>query len=259
MYALAQAMLESERQDGAHLTIEHRNARTMLDTLHREQRARGLVPAPTPTPAPAPPPPAPAAPAGGYGAFAPHPYATYAGQRLANASGSSDGSGAAPAYAQYAGAGLPAAGMPLFTSAPMSSLGAGWSRTSSGSHSASPAPAPAPVAAAAAPVPVQLPASAVPALKELGIVPVPAGTLAPGAPRPQCVLAGVQQDGALLALEINIGSLSQPQRHGLAVLLGSIMTGRAPGVASAASTASAGQAGPSAATSPAASTSATGE
>uniref|UniRef100_A0A0W0FGX0 Uncharacterized protein n=1 Tax=Moniliophthora roreri TaxID=221103 RepID=A0A0W0FGX0_MONRR len=71
-------------------------------------------------------------------------------------------------------------------------------------------------------IPVQLPVSSLPALHQLGIIPVPAST-APtsGQPAPPAVLRG--SNGTMLSLEINVSLLQPNQMSGLAVILNSLM------------------------------------
>ncbi|KAJ7045581.1 hypothetical protein C8F04DRAFT_1334014 [Mycena alexandri] len=75
-------------------------------------------------------------------------------------------------------------------------------------------------------IPVQLPISSLPALLALGIQPVAATTLAPGAAQPPAVLRGSSADGTLLNLEINVSSLQTAQTNGLAIVLNSLMAAR---------------------------------
>jgi hypothetical protein len=73
-------------------------------------------------------------------------------------------------------------------------------------------------------IPVQLPVSSLPALHALGIQPVAATSLAPGAAQPPAVLRGSSADGTTLSLEINVSLLQAAQMSGLAIILNSLMT-----------------------------------
>ncbi|KAJ7783245.1 hypothetical protein B0H16DRAFT_1496076 [Mycena metata] len=75
-------------------------------------------------------------------------------------------------------------------------------------------------------IPVQLPVSSLPALLALGISPVAATTLAPGAAQPPAVLRSSSADGTLLNLEINVSMLQAAQTNGLAIVLNSLMAAR---------------------------------
>ncbi|KAJ7188166.1 hypothetical protein C8R46DRAFT_1053874 [Mycena filopes] len=77
-------------------------------------------------------------------------------------------------------------------------------------------------------IPVQLPVSSLPALHALGIHPVSATTLAPGAAQPPAILRGSSPDGALLNLEINVSLLQAVQMSGLALVLNSLMAHTSP-------------------------------
>ncbi|KAJ7703131.1 hypothetical protein B0H17DRAFT_922683 [Mycena rosella] len=72
-------------------------------------------------------------------------------------------------------------------------------------------------------IPVQLPVSSLPALHALGIQPVAATSLAPGAAQPPAVLRGSSADGTMLSLEINVSLLQAAQMSGLAIVLNSLM------------------------------------
>ncbi|KAJ7178488.1 hypothetical protein C8R43DRAFT_973504 [Mycena crocata] len=72
-------------------------------------------------------------------------------------------------------------------------------------------------------IPVQLPVSSLPALHALGIQPVAATSLAPGAAQPSAVLRGSSANGTVLNLEINVSLLQQAQMSGLAIVLNSLM------------------------------------
>ncbi|KAJ7096256.1 hypothetical protein C8R44DRAFT_812548 [Mycena epipterygia] len=72
-------------------------------------------------------------------------------------------------------------------------------------------------------IPVQLPVSSLPALHALGIQPVAATSLAPGAAQPPAVLRGSSANGTMLNLEINVSLLQAAQMSGLAIVLNSLM------------------------------------
>ncbi|KAJ7084447.1 hypothetical protein B0H15DRAFT_398490 [Mycena belliarum] len=74
-------------------------------------------------------------------------------------------------------------------------------------------------------IPVQMPVSSLPALHALGIQPVAATSLAPGAAQPPAVLRGSSADGTVVNLEINVSLLQAAQVNGLALVLNSLMSG----------------------------------
>jgi hypothetical protein len=212
-FVLTQSALEYERTDGANLTVELRNARTTLDQVQKELRAKQALLPPQPQA---------------------QPPVSQRHVKAISLSNTPVPSFAAQSYESQAPT-------PVSTSMPMSY---GYNlpyhpvapALASAAPTLAPAPAPAPVAATnAAQVPVQIPVSALSALTQLGIIPVAETSLSPGVPRPQCVLTGIHQNGTMLSLELNVGSLRGNQVNGLALLLGSLMTGRdaAPGPAPA--------------------------
>jgi len=96
-------------------------------------------------------------------------------------------------------------------------------------------PLPSPINNAA--IPVQLPVASLPALRALGIHPVPAASIAEGQPTPPAVLRGSTANGTMLMLEINVSLLQSAQMSGLAMVLNSLMS-RASGGTAATGTAS---------------------
>lgn len=72
-------------------------------------------------------------------------------------------------------------------------------------------------------IPVQLPLTAMPALSRLGIVPIPAASVADGQPAPPAILRGTSSNG-MLNIEINISLLQPTQMSGLALILNSLMS-----------------------------------
>ncbi|KAG6900255.1 hypothetical protein C0993_000708 [Termitomyces sp. T159_Od127] len=80
-------------------------------------------------------------------------------------------------------------------------------------------------------IPVQLPVASLPALHALGIVPVPAASLAAdGQPQPAAILRGSSSNGSMLSLEINVSLLQSAQMSGLAMVLNSLMSKSSPSV-----------------------------
>lgn len=74
-------------------------------------------------------------------------------------------------------------------------------------------------------IPVQLPVSSLPALRALGINPVPSTSLpASGQPQPPAVLRSSSANGTMLSLEINVSLLQSAQMSGLAMVLNSLMS-----------------------------------
>jgi hypothetical protein len=222
MYTLAHNALESERSDATNLTIELRTARTTLDQLQREQRLQQHAAHPQAKP------PAHAQPAQQPQNAQSYPYSAYMYQpgSVATAPNGSVGMHAQPtpvatsvstaALARAAStATWPSVVRPMATTTTATTT-----TTTNGPTTDSLTTAPA------APVPVQIPVSALSTLTQLGIVPVAEASLVPGQARPQCVMTGIQQNGTMLSLEINIGSLQSTQINGLAHLLGSLMAGR---------------------------------
>lgn len=79
------------------------------------------------------------------------------------------------------------------------------------------------------PIPVQLPVRLVPALTQLGIVPVPLASVPPkSSPQPACVQLGTVGGGVALSLTINLSLLQPGQMSGLAVLLNSLVPASSP-------------------------------
>lgn len=73
-------------------------------------------------------------------------------------------------------------------------------------------------------IPFQIPVASLPALKALGIMPVPKkGLPSSSEPPPAAVLVGVTENGNMLSLEINPQLLQQPQLSGLAILLSGLV------------------------------------
>ncbi|KAJ7218007.1 hypothetical protein GGX14DRAFT_517407 [Mycena pura] len=81
---------------------------------------------------------------------------------------------------------------------------------------------PTPAATTSNTIPVQVPVASLPALHALGIQPVAAGTLVPGAIQPPAVLRGSSVDGTMLNLDINVSLLQSAT--GLAMMLNSLLT-----------------------------------
>ncbi|KAJ7770177.1 hypothetical protein DFH07DRAFT_267450 [Mycena maculata] len=105
-----------------------------------------------------------------------------------------------------------------------------YAQQSYGQAGAFPAPPAAPATNANYPqypanvaIPVQLPVSSLPALHALGIQPVAASSLTPGAAQPPAVLRGSTENGTILTLEINVSLLQSAQMNGLAIVLNSLM------------------------------------
>lgn len=133
-----------------------------------------------------------------------------------------------PAYATAYTPSTPSAASALATS------------TTSATQGASTASSPAPVASVAASqpyyrahttsattagtisaIPVQLPVTHLPALKAIGLDPVPVSSLPPsGQPRPAAVLRS--QTATTLQIEINVASLQPAQMNGLALILNTL-------------------------------------
>ena len=73
-------------------------------------------------------------------------------------------------------------------------------------------------------IPIQIPVTSLPALKALGIMPVPRRALPPTSePQPAAILLGVTENGNMLSLEINPHLLQPPQLSGLAILLSGLV------------------------------------
>jgi hypothetical protein len=210
-YALSLSVLESERTDVSQVTIELRNARTSWDKLQREQRTQQA----------ANPPPIQSQPAAN--AFsqtshvANHVDTPSAGYYRGTATSLPTISQSTPTPVST----TTTQPFPYFATA--TRLPPSTPQTVTPVSTVSMHPSAAVNTTASAPVPVQLPVTALGVLKKLGIIPVPVTQLQAGQSRPQCVLTGTQQNGTLLSLEINVGSLQSVQVNGLAMLLGSLM------------------------------------
>lgn len=114
---------------------------------------------------------------------------------------------------------------------------------------APPQPSPAYMYQPGSAIPVQLPVSSLPALHQLGIVPIHATSLPPeGQPQPAAILRGSSTDGTMLSLEINVSLLQSAQMSGLAIILNSLVarnTSQAATAAAATATTPATQYNPS--------------
>ncbi|PBK74234.1 hypothetical protein ARMSODRAFT_1081195 [Armillaria solidipes] len=182
---LAQAVLEGERADTVTLNNELRTARSELDRLEREKRVATNAQRTSYYMATQPVTPATTASRPYYHSY---PYA----------------------YAQAYGAPVQQSSTSSFSVAPVT-----------------PAPtAPAPTAPyqIGSAIPVQLPVSSLPALHQLGIVPVAPTSVTDGQPAPPAVLRGSSANGTMLSLEINVSVLQSSQMSGLAVILNSLMS-----------------------------------
>jgi hypothetical protein len=87
-------------------------------------------------------------------------------------------------------------------------------------------------------IPLQIPVTSLPALRALGIMPVPKATLPPPSePQPAAVLIGSTAGGTMLSIEVNAALLQASQMSGLAILLsGLVQTGGGSTATTAAST-----------------------
>ncbi|KAK7053324.1 hypothetical protein VNI00_003950 [Paramarasmius palmivorus] len=187
---LGQLALESDRADMALLHSEVRAARNELDRLERAKRA-AAAPARTSTYYPSQAQAQPQIPSQTQTTTTPTPVAQTTYYR-AYPYAYAQAYGAAPATA-------PAAPPPV-----------------------APPPASTSYQAGVA-IPVQLPVSSLPALHQLGIIPVPAPVVpTTGQAAPPAVLRG--SNGTMLSLEINVSLLQPNQMSGLAVILNSLMT-----------------------------------
>ncbi|KAK0212562.1 hypothetical protein DFS33DRAFT_1282655 [Desarmillaria ectypa] len=182
---LAQAVLEGERADTVTLNNELRTARTELDRLEREKRVATNAQRTS-----------------YYMATQPATPTTTANR---------------PYYHSYPYAYAQAYGAPV-------------QQSSTSSFSVAPV-TPAPAAPTAmtpyqpgSAIPVQLPVSSLPALHQLGIVPVAPTSVTDGQPAPPAVLRGSSANGTMLSLEINVSVLQSAQMSGLAVILNSLMS-----------------------------------
>ncbi|KAK0195699.1 hypothetical protein F5146DRAFT_1026722 [Armillaria mellea] len=202
---LAQAVLEGERADTVTLNNELRTARSELDRLEREKRVATNAQRTS-----------------YYMTTQPVTPATTASR---------------PYYHSYPYAYAQAYGAPVQQS----------STSSFSVASVTPAPS-APAATApyqiGSAIPVQLPVSSLPALHQLGIVPVAPTSVTDGQPAPPAVLRGSSANGTMLSLEINVSVLQSSQMSGLAVILNSLMSrsssGASTGVAAMAAGTTAG-------------------
>ncbi|OCH92282.1 hypothetical protein OBBRIDRAFT_833513 [Obba rivulosa] len=254
-YVLAHALLETERTETTMLNTELRNARSELDRLERERKAAAPPSTPT-TPATPARPTAPsyyaqpATPASAYSAayrgYA-YPYGAYGTSQYTYNPAHYDPNAvyASTSYATttqpnlYAAAAYPPATPTQTYTPPVSTQTPAPSSTPASTATNAPAqtlPASQTVAqnpqyqtsttARTNAIPVQLPAASMPALSALGIIPVPVASLPPSdKPQPAAVLKGTTHNGAIVNLEINVGSLQQAQMSGLALILNTL-TGR---------------------------------
>lgn len=237
-YVLAQAVLEAERAETAAVNAELRAARSELEKIERERRASAPAPAPPTTPRPTTYYPTaastPSPYASQYRGYA-YPYATPYGTAQYTLS---------PAFQSATYNTTPNVqrsmyGTP-FTPAAPSATPAAAASTASTTQAASAASAPASATSVAAPqpyyrphtstastagtisaIPVQLPVTHLPALKAIGLDPVPVTSLPPsGQPRPAAILRS--QTATTLQIDINVASLQPPQMNGLALILNTL-------------------------------------
>lgn len=207
-YALAQAVLDSERTETAWLNAELRTARGELDKIERERRAAN------------PPPPrtsyynSPTIPSSTLQSqwYRPHPYAY--SQPYTTVS--------TPMNITYT---TPVTSAAFAAPAPTTAAAATTPATTTSATTTTAAPSPSlPASTAGKSIPVQLPVSSLPALHALGITPVPAASLTAGQALPPAVLRSSAANGTMLNLEINVASLKGAQINGLALILNSLMT-----------------------------------
>ncbi|KAG9221076.1 hypothetical protein CCMSSC00406_0005485 [Pleurotus cornucopiae] len=207
-YALAQAVLDSERTETAWLNAELRTARGELDKIERERRAAN------------PPPPrtsyynSPTIPSSTLQSqwYRPYPYAY--SQPYTTVS--------TPMNITYT---TPVTSAAFATPAPTTAAAATTPATTTSATTTTAAPSPSlPASTAGKSIPVQLPVSSLPALHALGITPVPAASLTAGQALPPAVLRSSAANGTMLNLEINVASLKGAQINGLALILNSLMT-----------------------------------
>ncbi|EPT05038.1 hypothetical protein FOMPIDRAFT_1112440 [Fomitopsis schrenkii] len=237
-YVLAQAVLEAERAETAAVNAELRAARSELEKIGRERRA--TAPPPTPQAAPRPTtfyPTAASTPspyASQYRGYT-YPYATPYGTTQYTLSPAFQ----TPTYTTTPGAQRPVYGT-AYTPATPSATSTVDTTTTAATLGASTASSPASAASVAAPqpyyrahtssagtagtisaIPVQLPVTHLPALKAIGLDPVPVSSLPPsGQPRPAAILRS--QTATTLQIDINVASLQSAQMNGLALILNTL-------------------------------------
>ncbi|CCM01109.1 uncharacterized protein FIBRA_03157 [Fibroporia radiculosa] len=237
-YILAQAVLDGERTETANATTELRAARAELDKLEREKRAAAQAANPRPA---------------SYYRTANTTPATYATQYRGYSYPYAQAYGAShytfsPAFqaAPTTYPGVPAnpyagaAYAPAAQTATSSYSVADTRATTTTSVAASTPPATRPGAGSVtSAIPVQLPLTSLEALKSINLEPVPVQSLPPpGQPQPAAVLRS--QNGTMMYLEINVGSLQPSQMSGLAVILNALTSRGAKGNAAGATGARSG-------------------
>ncbi|EPQ57252.1 hypothetical protein GLOTRDRAFT_137623 [Gloeophyllum trabeum ATCC 11539] len=193
-YILAQAMLESERNENIQLNAELRSARSELEKIEREKRLQSAPPRPSYYPQPA---------GSSYvHHYRPYPYSytpTYTPTQ---------------SYTQQYGA--PPPGTPVYSPAPTPApLPAPTPAPTQSTDSSSQNPVPS------GPVPVQLPVSSLPELQRIGIIPVPVSSVKPAESPPAAILKHFS--GGMVYLDVNVGLLQPAQMSGLAILLNTLM------------------------------------
>ncbi|KAF5393442.1 hypothetical protein D9757_000638 [Collybiopsis confluens] len=206
LVVLMQSVLDADRAAVAAMNAELRAARSQYDGLERQNRAStsGISSAQPPTSA--------------RSSYHP-PFSTT----------STGANTQSPYYQSYTYAYAPSFSVPVAS---------GTSKTYSTSAATSAKPTSssaltstfvAPLQAVPAPIrpnaiPVQLPVTYIPALNNLGIIPVAAETLIDGQPLPPAILRGSTSNGTILNLEINVSMLQPSQMSGLALILNSLMS-----------------------------------
>jgi hypothetical protein len=221
-YALAQAVLETERQEVAVLQAEYKASKAELDRVEKERKAATVA------------------------------AATAAASSLAQSTSQSSGTGIQNTAKYYSGAG--AVSKPSSSSASSPTVGrpplpttygyayqSGYQQPYMASSSNTYGPtatyaytnpsssssvlASTPMALPSQPIPVTLPVSSLTSLASLGIVPMHPSH-AEQQPGPvAAILRGTTQNGTMVSLEINVAALGGAQASGLAVLLGALTSG----------------------------------
>ncbi|KAH9935487.1 uncharacterized protein B0H18DRAFT_975898 [Fomitopsis serialis] len=234
-YVLAQAVLEGERAETVATNAELRAARSELDKLERERRAAAPPPPPPTTPRQTsyyPTPSAPTAYTSQYRGYA-YPYATPYGaaqytlspafQTAASYSTAlNSAQRVGPAYGSAYAPATPTSATSHTTayspSTPVSSTPAASSPQAHYRPHTSNMTNTTPTISA---IPVQLPVTHLPALKAIGLDPVPITSLPPASqPRPAAILRS--QTATTMQIDINVASLQPAQMNGLALILNTL-------------------------------------
>ncbi|KAI0699548.1 hypothetical protein BC835DRAFT_537377 [Cytidiella melzeri] len=245
-YALAQAVLETERQELAALQVEYRTSKAELDKIEREKRFATSAAASAAASSLA---------AASSFSSSSHAqttssaspstkakfYAPGSGKSKLNTNGTTSTTGATSLSTTRPTYGYSYMGTTSSTNNPPASTSTPDTGPQAGSTSSSSVLSLTPMALPTQPIPVTLPVSSLGSLASLGIVPMHPASASQQTGPVAAILRGTTQNGTMVSMEINVGALGGAQASGLAVLL-SALTSRSVGGTAGVGSASSGAA-----------------